>query len=199
MNHFDVLKRTSRYKQMETKKSTDKKKPPEQITTSEERAFQPTINSSAESGSDRFLSMERTLKELRRERQRSQGDLGLAMGVNQSEISKIEKRDDIYVSTLREYIEGLGGNLALIAMFKDMLPVLITQFDRSGKSTPNSEDLRNIDRILADRGARPSVANLWWRSIYGERKGETNPLVKANVVEENWYQKLLLEPATLSE
>ena len=45
----------------------------------------------------------------------------------QSEVSKIERRSDLYVSTLRSYIEAMGGELEIIARFPDGA-VRINQF-----------------------------------------------------------------------
>ncbi len=59
------------------------------------------------------------LAELRRARELSQQTLAEVMGVSQSEISKIEHRSDVYVSTLRSFIEAMGGELAIIARFPE--------------------------------------------------------------------------------
>ena len=67
------------------------------------------------------------LDELRKLRELTQLQLGELLGVNQSEISKIEHRSDICVSTLTEYIEALGGHLEIRAVFPDR-EVLIEQF-----------------------------------------------------------------------
>lgn len=67
------------------------------------------------------------LADLRRARQLSQETLGQAMRVSQPEISKLEKRADTYVSTVRKYIEALGGSLDIIAHFPEG-DVRITQF-----------------------------------------------------------------------
>ena len=41
------------------------------------------------------------------------------MKVEQAAVSKLERRDDMYVSTLREYVKALGGELRLVASFPD--------------------------------------------------------------------------------
>ena len=68
------------------------------------------------------------LAEIRRAREMTQLRLGEALGVHQSEVSKIEHRSDICISTLVEYIEALGGHLEIRAVFPDR-EVLISQFD----------------------------------------------------------------------
>ena len=67
------------------------------------------------------------LQELRRARQLSQEQLAEELGATQPEISKIEHRTDMYVSTLRRFVEAMGGELEIIARFPDGT-VQITQF-----------------------------------------------------------------------
>jgi transcriptional regulator with XRE-family HTH domain len=68
------------------------------------------------------------LDELRRARQMTQTRLAESLGVNQGEVSKIEHRTDLYLSTLTEYVEALGGTLEIRAVFSDR-EVRITQFE----------------------------------------------------------------------
>jgi transcriptional regulator with XRE-family HTH domain len=74
------------------------------------------------------------LADLRRARQLSQETLGLAMKVSQPEVSKLEKRADTYVSTVRKYIEALGGSLEIVAHFPEG-EVRITQFSALEETT----------------------------------------------------------------
>lgn len=67
------------------------------------------------------------LHELRRARQLSQEQLAEELGATQPEISKMEHRADMYVSTLRRFVEAMGGELEIIARFPDGT-VRITQF-----------------------------------------------------------------------
>jgi DNA-binding XRE family transcriptional regulator len=67
------------------------------------------------------------LQELRRARELSQQSLAEALGGAQSTVSKLESQADMYVSTLRRYIEAMGGELEIIARFPDG-EVRITQF-----------------------------------------------------------------------
>ena len=59
------------------------------------------------------------LQALRKSRQVTQVDLAKAMQVEQAAVSKLEHRDDMYVSTLRSYVQALGGELKLVASFPD--------------------------------------------------------------------------------
>ena len=77
----------------------------------------------------RIIEEELSLQALRKARARSQKQVGQKLKVNQAEVSKIERRADLYVSTLRHYIEAVGGELEIIARFPDRPPVRISQFE----------------------------------------------------------------------
>ncbi|MGA3023159.1 MAG: XRE family transcriptional regulator [Bryobacteraceae bacterium] len=68
------------------------------------------------------------LDQLRKAREMTQVQLAEVLGVNQGEVSKIEHRSDICVSTLAEYVEALGGRLEIRAVFENR-EVRITQFE----------------------------------------------------------------------
>ena len=66
-----------------------------------------------------------TLKELRTAAQQTQTDMALVLGVGQDAISRLEKRSDMLLSTLRLYIESLGGKLQLVAQFPGRPPLIL--------------------------------------------------------------------------
>jgi transcriptional regulator with XRE-family HTH domain len=68
------------------------------------------------------------LQELRRARSLSQEQLAKSLSVKQAAVSKLEKRKDMYISTLRNVIKAMGGDLDIIARFPDG-SVQITQFE----------------------------------------------------------------------
>src|SRR6266545_3799590 len=63
------------------------------------------------------LLAEMPLHELRQARALSQVKLAQSLRVNQAAISKLEHRTDMYISTLRDYIRAVGGDLEVIARF----------------------------------------------------------------------------------
>ena len=65
------------------------------------------------------MLLELELQALRKSRHVTQVDLAKAMQVEQAAVSKLEHRDDMYVSTLRSYVQALGGELKLVASFPD--------------------------------------------------------------------------------
>ena len=75
-----------------------------------------------------LIAEEATLREIRKAQRRSQAKVAKKLHVNQAAVSKIESRTDMYVSTLRSYIEAMGGSLEIIAQFPGSPPVHISQF-----------------------------------------------------------------------
>lgn len=65
------------------------------------------------------LLAEMPLNELRQARGLSQKVLAEVLHVQQPSIAKMEKRTDMYISTLRSHIEAMGGQLDVIARFPD--------------------------------------------------------------------------------
>lgn len=74
---------------------------------------------------------EMPLTELRNARELTQTNLAAVLGVPQGTISKIEKRTDMYLSTLRSYVEAMGGRLEIRAVFPDGAVVIDTLHELS--------------------------------------------------------------------
>ncbi len=66
-----------------------------------------------------------TLKDLRIAVAHTQQDLATSLGVGQDAISRIERRSDLLLSTLRSYVQAMGGELELVARFPNRPPVLL--------------------------------------------------------------------------
>jgi transcriptional regulator with XRE-family HTH domain len=74
-----------------------------------------------------------TLKGLRQGIKRTQKELASSLGVGQDTISRLEQRSDMLISTLKRYVEAMGGRLDLIARFPNRPPVMI---DRIAELAP---------------------------------------------------------------
>lgn len=68
------------------------------------------------------------LYELREARNLTQVNLAKTLGVPQSSVSKLERRADMYISTLKSYVEAMGGELSIRAVFPEG-EVQIDQFE----------------------------------------------------------------------
>jgi len=66
-----------------------------------------------------------TLRDLRKARELTQVQLAQTLGQQQVSIAKLEKRSDLLLSTLRRYVEAMGGRLNLVVEFPDREPVVL--------------------------------------------------------------------------
>ena len=88
----------------------------------------PARREAIQARADVLIAEELSLAELREARQRSQIELAKRLGIQQAAVSKLERRADMYVSSLRALIEAMGGTLEIVAQFPDRPPVRINQF-----------------------------------------------------------------------
>lgn len=72
-----------------------------------------------------LIAEEMTLRALRQARKLTQVRMARKLGVTQDSVSRLEKRSDLLLSTLRKAIEAMGGNLSLVAQFPDGGPVVL--------------------------------------------------------------------------
>ena len=70
-----------------------------------------------------LIAEEMTLRELREARRLTQVSLARELGIGQEGVSRLEKRSDLLLSTLRRTVEAMGGKLSLVARFPDRPPV----------------------------------------------------------------------------
>jgi DNA-binding transcriptional regulator YiaG len=80
----------------------------------------------------RMIAEELTLRDLRKAHKMSQKKLAAMLGLSQVSVSNFEKRSNMRLSTLREYIEALGGELQLRATFPGRPSVTIKTFSDVG-------------------------------------------------------------------
>ncbi len=73
-----------------------------------------------------LIAEEMTLRELRHARKLTQVRIAKTLGITQDSVSRLEKRSDLLLSTLRKTVEAMGGNLSLVAQFPDRGPVVLS-------------------------------------------------------------------------
>jgi DNA-binding XRE family transcriptional regulator len=73
-----------------------------------------------------------TLAELRKARHVTQAELAHELHITQPALSGLEHRDDMQLSTLRDYIEGLGGHLEISAVFDEVTIPVDTVLQKAG-------------------------------------------------------------------
>ncbi|AFZ15566.1 helix-turn-helix domain protein (plasmid) [Crinalium epipsammum PCC 9333] len=66
-----------------------------------------------------------TLQELRQALKLTQEKVAQLLNIDQANVSRLENRSDLMLSTLREYVAAMGGDLQLVAKFPDRPPVTL--------------------------------------------------------------------------
>lgn len=100
-----------------------------------------------------LIAEETSLRDLRQAHQLTQQRMAKRLGVRQHSISRLEQRSDMLLSTLRDYIGKMGGELVLTAQFPDRDPVRIAGFaDIAG----SAEIRRSSGSRTANERGRPA-------------------------------------------
>jgi DNA-binding XRE family transcriptional regulator len=102
-----------------------------------EAKMSPESRARAEAKAKKMLA-EMPLDELREARAMTQVHLAKILGVNQAAVSKLERRTDMYVSTLQDFVKAMGGELKIIARFPEGT-VEISQFGAVKKAAAGGE------------------------------------------------------------
>jgi DNA-binding XRE family transcriptional regulator len=99
----------------------------------------------------RAVELATTLKDLREAFAHTQVDLAQSLGVGQDTISRIERRSDMLLSTLRRYVEAMGGRLELVARFPNRSPLVIEQLATDkpahAKARAGAKVRRSVKRV----------------------------------------------------
>jgi len=70
-----------------------------------------------------LIAEEMTLQELRKQRKLTQDDIAKLLGIKQENVSRLERRNNIHLSTLKDYIHAVGGKLHLVVEFPNQEPI----------------------------------------------------------------------------
>ncbi len=78
-----------------------------------------------EARAEKLIAEEMTLCELRTARRLTQVRMAKTLGITQDSVSRLERRSDLLLSTLRKAVEAMGGDLSLVARFPDRPAVVL--------------------------------------------------------------------------
>jgi predicted N-acyltransferase len=100
--------------------------------------FTPQERANVEARTAELVEEELTLRALRQAQHLTQERMAALMGVEQENVSRLERRADLLLSTLSSYVAAMGGKLRLIAEFPDRHPVAIALADITGTPPPKT-------------------------------------------------------------
>lgn len=89
---------------------------------------------------------EMSLRDLRKARKLTQARVAKVLGVTQDSVSRLEKRSDLLLSTLRKTVKAMGGDVRIIAEFPDRAPVTLSELSEDDRPRKSS---RRHARLLA--------------------------------------------------
>jgi len=95
-----------------------------------------------------LIAQEMTRQQLRRLRNRTQVEVAQALGITQDGVSRLEQRADILISTLRKYVQAMGGNLSILAEFPDQAPVKLAGISDESDAAPPTSRARKRKKIF---------------------------------------------------
>ena len=90
------------------------------------RALSPIQRKKVQARAAELMAEEMTLRELRKARKLTQVRIAKTLRINQDSVSRLEKRSDLLLSTLRKTVEAMGGSLSIVAEFPDRRPVVLS-------------------------------------------------------------------------
>ena len=90
------------------------------------RQLRPAQRKKVEARAAELMAEEMTLRELRKARKLTQVRIAKTLGIKQDSVSRLEKRSDVLLSTLRKTVGAMGGTLSLVAQFPDRDPVVLS-------------------------------------------------------------------------
>ena len=112
----------------------------------------PVQRKKVEARAAQLIAEELTLRDVRKARKLTQKKIAKSLRIGQEGVSKIEKRSDLLISTLRSYVEAVGGRLSLVAEFPDREPVALSGFSETASSTKRGK--HPARSICVGRGQR---------------------------------------------
>lgn len=101
-----------------------------------------------EARAQELIAEEMTLRDLRKACDLTQERMAELLGIGQDSVSRIERRSDLLLSTLRSYVTAMGGSLELVAQFPDRPPVVISDLSNLSDTSVSA---RKKDRKQSNR------------------------------------------------
>src|SRR5436305_13729690 len=96
------------------------------------RKLSPAERKKVEERAAEIMAEEMSLRDLRRARKLTQARIAKKLGITQDSVSRLEKRSDLLLSTLRKTVKAMGGDVRIVAEFPDRAPVVLSKLSEDG-------------------------------------------------------------------
>jgi len=104
------------------------------------KELSPARRKKVEARAAQLIAEEMSLRELRRAHKLTQERIAETLGIGQDQVSRLEQRSDLLLSTLRGYVEAMGGRLTIIAEFPHQKPVVLSGIGALETDTAAGDD-----------------------------------------------------------
>jgi len=125
------------------------------------RKLSPAERKKVEGRAAELIAEEMSLRDLRKARKLTQARVAKTLGITQDSVSRLEKRSDLLLSTLRKTVKAMGGEVRILAQFPDRSPVLLSQLAeehprrkssrRFARTPRNASKLTRAQRLVRKR------------------------------------------------
>ena len=116
------------------------------------KKLSPERRKKVEARAKQLIAEEMTLRELRKAHNLTQERLAKVLKIGQEQVSRLEQRSDLLFSTLRGYVEAMGGKLVLVVEFPDRQPVIVSgiaELNGDGSKPPQKSRAASAARARA--------------------------------------------------
>jgi DNA-binding XRE family transcriptional regulator len=107
------------------------------------RKLKPSERKKVEERAAELIAEEMSLRDLRKARKLTQARVAKSLGITQDSVSRLEKRSDLLLSTLRKTVKAMGGDVRIIAEFPDRAPVVFTELSEGDSPRKSSRNRVN--------------------------------------------------------
>jgi DNA-binding XRE family transcriptional regulator len=107
------------------------------------RKLSPAERKKVEARATEIIAEEMSLRDLRKARKLTQARVAKRLGITQDSVSRLEKRSDLLLSTLRKTVRAMGGDVRIIAEFPDRAPVVLAELLGEGPARKPSRNHAN--------------------------------------------------------
>jgi transcriptional regulator with XRE-family HTH domain len=90
------------------------------------RKLSPAERKKVEHRAAEIIAEEMSLRDIRKARKLTQARVAKTLGITQDSVSRLEKRSDLLISTLRKTVKAMGGDVRIVAQFPDRSPIVVS-------------------------------------------------------------------------
>lgn len=97
------------------------------------RKLSPAQRKKVQGRANEIIAEEMSLRDLRKARKLTQTRVAKTLGITQDSVSRLEKRSDLLLSTLRKTVKAMGGEVRIVAEFPDRAPVVLSELSEEAR------------------------------------------------------------------